>query len=68
MRRTNDHVLYSVLSDLVKNILNRFFMHEVVQNKEGGDLLTICINNYIMLPNDKIGIGESTKRLLQRDI
>ena len=37
------HVLYSALSDLLKNILNRFTKPAVVQNKESGDLLTITM-------------------------
>ena len=35
---------------------------------EGGDLLTITINKDIILPNDKIGVGESIRRLLQKEI
>ena len=53
---------------LLKNILNRFIKPEVVQKKEGGDLLTITINKDIILHNDKIGFGESTRGLLQKEI
>jgi len=61
------HVLYSELSDLLKNILKKFLKCEVIKDKEGQDLLdTDIMKKDLMLSNDRIAIGESTRQLLPK--